>query len=157
MTTAVEPNIFQTYLIPEKSYYVRWLARTAGEMSLSDSCFSSRCLSLFCAITAVALSIFNAFSYFLEAFMKVPLNIVRFDLCALLLDPFKDLTRCAMSLVFVAFGVTYIIWGLVKPELVFPFFAPPDTSSEKTIADLSARVKKLERANWQLQQSFLNS
>ncbi len=151
MTVSSEPNMFQTYLIPEKSHYVRWLARKAGEASLSDSGLEKRCLSIIYAITAVVISIFNTFSYFLQIFIKIPLNVVRFDPCAILFDPFKDLTRCMLSLVFAAFGVTYIFWGFVKPE-VFLFFAPPDTSPEKTIADLSKRVQILERENGQFRQ-----
>lgn len=138
-------NLFQRYFIPTESEKVNWLVQKAGTYALSSDVFYKRVISVAYAIAAVALSFFNAISYLLQIPLKLPLNIVRFDLINFVLDPFKDLNSCLRSLLFVTFGMTYIAWGVLTPETAFPFFAPTPERGTNDVQELRNKISRLDK------------
>jgi len=117
-------NIFQMYLIPEESKWVRFSMLKAGELSNRSNFFLSHFLSVGCAIAAVAMSFFNTFSYLLQIPFKIPLKIVQFDPIGIVTGIVGDLLGAAKSVVFVSMGATFVVAGLLFPREIFTHFAP---------------------------------
>ncbi len=143
-------NPFQKHLIPSESRWVRYVMQKAGEFSRYDNFFTSRALSVACAIAGVVLSLFNTISYLLQAPIRIILNIVTFSPIKLTTDFIQDLVNGALSFAFVSLGVTFVISGLLFPEPIFTNFAPENEETlsgklEETENDLSTKEKEIEK------------
>jgi|GEM_PF-2714032 len=117
-------NVFQKYLIPEESKWVRFSMLKAGEFANRSNFFLSHFLSVGCAIAAVAMSFFNALSYLLQIPFIIPLKIVQFDLIGIATGISYDLIGVAKSIVFVSMGATFVVAGVLFPREIFTHFAP---------------------------------
>lgn len=146
-TISSEANIFQKYLIPSQSHYVRFSMQKAGVFANRSNFFFSHFLSVGCAIAAIALSFFNTFIYLLQAPFRVLLHVVQLSPFRAIFGFLEDLTNVARSLVFVSMGTTFIVAGLFFPKAVFSHFAPEYYDSlEERLDHENARLrKKIER------------
>ncbi|MDN3505908.1 MAG: hypothetical protein P0S96_01610 [Simkaniaceae bacterium] len=138
-------NIFQKYLIPEESKWVRFSMLKAGEFANRSNFLLSHFLSVGCAVAAVAMSFFNTFSYLLQIPFEIPLKIVQFDPIGIATGITYDLMGVAKSIVFVSMGATFVVAGLIFPREIFTHFAPEHYLSLE--ARLSAEVASLQKSS----------
>ena len=141
-STENAPNPFQKHLIPSESRWVRYVMKKAGDYSRYDNFFTSRALSVACAIAGVVLSVFNIITYLLQAPIRVILNIVTFSPIKLTTDLVQDLVNGALSFAFVSLGVTFVIAGILFPEPIFTNFAP--ANEETLLGKLEQQEGELE-------------
>ena len=141
-----EVNFFQKHLIPPESKWVRFMMHKAGVYSCEGNFVSSRLFSVMSAICAIGMSFFNALSYFLQAPIKILLNIVNFNPIGVVRDFISDLTNVIRSMIFVSLGLTFIVIGLFLPQAIFTHFAPEyDVTPEaKLLSENEILKKKLE-------------
>lgn len=145
----MQSNIFQKYLIPEESHWVRTVLQKAGEWGKSPSILYSRVLTVALAVCAVILSLLNTISYILEIPIKILLNIIHLHPLNLITEFINDISSALRSFFFVSFGVTFIIAGVLFPAVVFPYFAPEDPknsyrSLQNENLKLKDRMQKIE-------------
>lgn len=119
-----EGNIFQKYLIPPDSKWTRVVMQKAGDYATKGNFVTSRVVCVSLTICAIAFSFFNMISYFLEAPIKILLNVVRFNPVDLVTDFIGDLVSIIRSWTFVGLGVTFVVAGLLFPQEIFAKFAP---------------------------------
>lgn len=122
-----QPNIFQRYLIPEESHLVRIVLQKAGEWGKSKNIFYSRILTVVLAICAVIFSLLNTICYLLQTPVKMLLNIIHLNPLNLIEEFIIDIGSALSSFLFVSFGATFIVAGILFPAVVFPYFSPENT------------------------------
>ena len=120
----LQPNLVQKYFIPDESLKVRYCMLKAAQFGNSDRFFSAHFLSVACVLTAVVFSLFNSFSYVLQIPCKILLNIAQFTPIFIIPSIISDLKSCALSLLFVSLGVTFVVAGCLFPKVIFTHFAP---------------------------------
>lgn len=147
MAVESEANVFQKYLIPSESRYVRYCMQKAGIYGNRPNFFYSHIVSVAFAIAAVVMSFFNALSYFVRIPLSILLNIVQFEPIGVVIGLINDCTNVIRSLVFVALGVWFIVAGLLFPKPIFFYFAPEYCDSLETRLMDEVSVLK-ERISW---------
>lgn len=123
MTVESQANVFQKYLIPEKSSMVRSCMKDAAAYGKSSNFFYAHFVSIAFATTAIALSFLNTFSYIFSAPLRIPMEIVQGNLRGVMMGPLEDITNSIRSFVFVAVGITLVMLGFLFPQIL-SHFAP---------------------------------
>lgn len=147
--SADDVNLFQRYLIPTESRWVRFTMMKASECAREGNIFTSRVYSVALAIGAVVMSFFNAVSYLFGMPFRFGLHIFHFDPFNAFVDLGEDVTAVLRSLVFVSLGVTFVVAGLLFPEAIFTHFAPEDEGNEKE--RLQQEIERLAEENKELE------
>ena len=152
MVIESEANIFQRHLIPEESRLVRYSMQQAGIYGSRTNVFYAHFVSVGFATTAVAMSFFNAISYFLQIPFRIVLKMVQFNPPGAAIALVEDATNVVKSLVFVSLGATFITAGLLSPKAIFTHFAPEyyDTLEERLKQENSLNQKKIARLEEEL-------
>jgi len=144
-----EPNVFQRYLVPLESSWVRGTMCQAADSAQSENILVRHVVSTACAVAAIALSTFKTISYMLQIPFQLLLNIVRFDPAGLVFDFARTLSNATRSLLMAAFGATYIASGILFPEEVYGFFKPvsiqtAERALEKKETELQAALSDVK-------------
>lgn len=128
-------NLFQKYLIPAESKWVRMLMEEADSLSQSSIPLVARLASVVAVAVATFFSLLNSASYALQIPIKILLNVVRFDPLSLGVDLAKDVASVFRSLAFVAVGVSLVIAGPFFPKELFSHFAPSHQGSRLDVLE----------------------
>lgn len=153
-----DSNRFQKHLVPEKSSIVRSLLRRAGEWGKCDSMFYSRFLTVALVVGAIVLSLFNTISYLLEIPLKILLNVVHIYPKKLVEDFVVGITCALRSFLFVSFGITFLVAGVLFPKVVFSYFAPNTIETpltqlyflKESLKEEKVKLEKIEEENQRL-------
>ena len=149
MSTVTEPDFFQKYLIPvpEESYYICVVMTKAAQCAKSDHFLKAHGASALLATIAVAMSVFNTFSYLLQIPFKVVLNVLALTPHYIIPTLLNDSKNVVLSFVFVCLCSTFIVAALLTPK-IFTNFAPYVPKTREQI--LEERLKKTEEEKKEL-------
>ena len=145
-----EFDLIQRYLIPSDSISVRYCMDAAWQMSRREDPLTKRLFPIPFVVAGVALSFFNAISYFLQIPFITLFNFARMAPVRLLTDPFVQIINTARSVLFIGLGLPLTISGLIFPEAVFSRFAPDAiyADEQRFVIEnqaLRERVEELEK------------
>lgn len=143
-------NFFQNYLVPQESSSVGEAMQQAAQASTSNTIYESHLVSTAYAAKAVAISLFNAFSYAGAAIEKLIGHVIAMQAEETWMDILHGARDSGLSLVLGTLGVFYIAIGVLFPSAVFQYFAPVGVT-ESVEKQLQSQLAQLEAENRTLQ------